>query len=649
MHGVFKQSSTSTKLRVVFDGSAVSTTGTSLNQSLMVGPTRHPTLENIILKFRSYPIALTADVSKMYREVELSNSDRDFHRFLWRSTPEKVIQDYRMTRVTFGVSASPYLAVRTLQQTAADHGQDHPEAAQHIRSSFYVDDLLAGAPSVEAALKLHSDLREILKKGGFNLCKWRSSSSSVMHKIPKELHESLLVKEVTGSQTANYPKALGLEWNSVTDCMSPSIKDPETNAPTKRGVVSNVSKTFEVLGWISPSILIMKILYQQLWNLNTGWDEKIPDRLLKIHTQWKEQLPLLSQRQLPRFYYHTDSQPLTRELHCFSDASKKACGAVIYVRSTYRDYPPLVSLVVSKTKVAKLPKEGKPANTIPRQELCGALLLTQILFPVKAALKISDEDVYAWTDASIVLSWIDSHPKDYKPYVSNRISAILEVTSPGTWKHVPTSQNPADCASRGLMPKDLLNHGLWWEGPSWLSEEPIPVPKQPPRKPIFTPENRIVCNALQPAPPPFLISRYSNYHKLLAITAWCLRLIQKLKHPQLTETSNSSRRLSVRETQQAEVRLAKLSQRRSFPKELHDLLHNHAVAPSSRLVALAPFVDDKQLLRVGGRLKNSSLTYSQSYPVILDIVREYYEIFGKSGNKFLTKKFLRHCVCKGIS
>ena len=102
MHGVFKQSSTSTKLRVVFDGSAVSTTGISLNQSLMVGPTLHPTLESIILRFRSYPIALTADISKMYREVELSDSDRDFHRFLWRSTPEEVIRDYRMTRVTLG-------------------------------------------------------------------------------------------------------------------------------------------------------------------------------------------------------------------------------------------------------------------------------------------------------------------------------------------------------------------------------------------------------------------------------------------------------------------------------------------------------------------------------------------------------------------
>ena len=168
------------------------------------------------------------------------------------------------------------------------------------------------------------------------------------------------------------------------------------------------------------------------------------------------------------------------------------------------------------------------------------------------------------------------------------------------------------------MPKDLLNHGLWWNGPSWLSEEPIPVPKQPPRKPIFTPENRVVCNALQLAPPPFLTSRYSSYHKLLAITAWCLRFLHKLKHSHLSEPSTTGRRLSVREIQQAEVRLAKLSQRRSFPKELHDLLHDHSVVPSSRLVSLAPFVDDKQLLRVGGRLKKSSLTHSQSYPIILD-------------------------------
>ena len=114
MHAVFKDSSTTTKLRVVFDGSAITTSATSLNQALLVGPTIQPTLSNILLKFRSYPIALTADISKMYREVKLAPEDKDLHRFLWRASPNLPLQDYRMTRVTFGVSASPYLAVKTL-------------------------------------------------------------------------------------------------------------------------------------------------------------------------------------------------------------------------------------------------------------------------------------------------------------------------------------------------------------------------------------------------------------------------------------------------------------------------------------------------------------------------------------------------------
>ena len=97
---------------------AHTSTGISLNQSLLVGPTLHPTLETILLRFRTYPIAVSADISKMYREVELAEEDRDLHRFLWRPTPDDPVQDYRMKRVTFGVSASPYLAVRTLQQTA---------------------------------------------------------------------------------------------------------------------------------------------------------------------------------------------------------------------------------------------------------------------------------------------------------------------------------------------------------------------------------------------------------------------------------------------------------------------------------------------------------------------------------------------------
>ena len=162
-----------------------------------------------------------------------------------------------MTRVTFGVSASPYLAVRTLQQSAEDHGAGYPSASLHILQSFYVDDLLAGANTAEEALKLYEDLRTILSKAGFNLCKWRSSSTTVLTSIPLNLQETLPVKEMTESHSPSHPKVLGLEWDSRLDLMAPALQPPTSYKTTKRGVVSDVSKTFDILGWISPSVLMM--------------------------------------------------------------------------------------------------------------------------------------------------------------------------------------------------------------------------------------------------------------------------------------------------------------------------------------------------------------------------------------------------------
>ena len=612
MHSVTKQSSTSTKLRVVFDGSAATTSGVSLNQSLMIGPTLHPTLGAILIKFRSYPIAITADISKMYREVSLSTADKDLHRFLWRPTPQDSIQDYRMTRVTFGVSASPYLAVRTLQQAATDHGEGYPGASRHILESFYVDDLLAGADTPEDAITLYQDLRAILAKAGFNLCKWRSSSNYVLSSIPPSLQETLPVKEMTESHSPSHPKALGLEWDSRLDLMAPAIQPPKHYNTTKRGVVSDVSKTFDILGWISPAVLVMKLLYQQLWQLKTGWDEQIPSDLIDQHSLWRQQLPVLSSKQLPRCYFRTDAPTLTKQLHGFADASLKVYGAVIYMRSTYSDHPPMLSLIISKTRVAKL----KP-STVPRQELCAAVLLTELLTEVKGILQIPEDDIYCWSDSSIVLSWLDGHPRDYKVFVTNRIHSILQATSPQTWRHVPTAENPADCASRGMMPEELLAYKLWWEGPEWLHQEPISIPWQPPRKPLLAPELRlpVSINSLQPAPPPMLESRYSSYHKLITITAWCLRFYHKISRH---KGASSGKHLTAKELYQAEHLLARLSQNRSFPKERDALLYDRRISPNSRLLSLAPYLDQELLLRVGGRLSQSFLTMSQKHPVIAD-------------------------------
>ena len=95
-------------------------------------------------------------------------------RLTWRANLESPISDFRMTWVTFGVASSPYLAVQALQQTALDFGEEFPKSRPHIKFSLYVDDLLAGADTLEEATLLQEELQGVLLKGGFDLRKWRT-------------------------------------------------------------------------------------------------------------------------------------------------------------------------------------------------------------------------------------------------------------------------------------------------------------------------------------------------------------------------------------------------------------------------------------------------------------------------------------------
>ena len=119
-HSVIKESSTTTKLRVVFDASARTSTGVSLNDVLMTGPKTQDDLFNILLRVRVHPIALIADVEKMYRQIEVDPSDRDYQRIVWRNSPSDPIQDYQLSTVTYGTGSAPYAATRCLRQLALD-------------------------------------------------------------------------------------------------------------------------------------------------------------------------------------------------------------------------------------------------------------------------------------------------------------------------------------------------------------------------------------------------------------------------------------------------------------------------------------------------------------------------------------------------
>lgn len=155
MHTVYKATSTTTKVRAVFDASAKSSTGVSLNDTILIGPTVHPPLTDVLLLFRSYFVTLTAVISKMYRAVELICADWDLHRFVWRSDPTTPLKDYCLTRVTFGVSASSFAANMAVKQNALEYAHEYPLSADVVEKCFYVDDCLTGADDSNAALILY--------------------------------------------------------------------------------------------------------------------------------------------------------------------------------------------------------------------------------------------------------------------------------------------------------------------------------------------------------------------------------------------------------------------------------------------------------------------------------------------------------------
>ena len=255
MHVVYKDSSTTTKVRAVFDASAKSASGVSLNDTLLVGPTVHPPLIDVLLRFRMHHVALTTDVSKMYRAVELVFSDRDYHRFVWRSYPNRLLKDYRMRRATFGVSASYFAANMAVKRNAIELADKYPLAAAAVHKSFYVDYGLTGADDIESAITLKRQLQDLLIHGGFMLIKWNSSEPLVLQAIFPDLRESKEVHSISSSEQ-DYIKTLGLEWNTATDIFHITISElPSSEAVTKRTLISNIAKVFDVFGWFAPATI----------------------------------------------------------------------------------------------------------------------------------------------------------------------------------------------------------------------------------------------------------------------------------------------------------------------------------------------------------------------------------------------------------
>ncbi|XP_043494162.1 uncharacterized protein LOC122519062 [Polistes fuscatus] len=258
-HAVIKSTSTTTKVRVVFDASAKNSQGISLNSTLLVGPTIQDTLVEHLLRFRTYRYVLTADIEKMYRQIWIHPDDRQYQRIFWIHKDR--IRTFELNTVTFGIASAPFLAIRTIKQLAKDESVNYPLGAEILNRDLYVDDLITGTDDVETLGRIRDQTIEILKRGGFNIRQWASNYRPILDKL-----DTKKVNVEFFSGETSILKTLGISWNTHHDHLIYTVAPIDLHEKiTKRRILSEIAKIYDPLGLLGPIILTAKILIQDCW------------------------------------------------------------------------------------------------------------------------------------------------------------------------------------------------------------------------------------------------------------------------------------------------------------------------------------------------------------------------------------------------
>ena len=614
------------RIRVVFDSSA-QYNNVSLNDVLMSGPDFTNSLLGVLMRFRREAIAISADVEQMFYNFQVTENHRDFLRFFWYrdNNPDLELIEYRMTVHVFGNTPSPAIATYGMRKSVENADSDVQDFVNH---DFYVDDGLISVHNDEVATDLIRRTQAALFDGGkLRLHKVASNSRNVLASLPpddlaKGLKDINLVKDLAPLQNS-----LGLIWDINTDTFMYKFSGAEKPL-TRRGVLSIVNSLYDPLGFLAPVIIQGKLFLREVNDLNYGWDDPLSTDLSDRWLLWKDTLSNLNTVTFPRMYSSVSlSQAHRIELHMFCDASKEAIGAVAYLKVFDTDYSSgKVCFLLGKAKVA--PQHG---HTIPRLELCAAVLAADIYDIILEHLHIDFDTVQFYTDSQVVLGYINNEKRRFYVYVSNRVDRIRRSTFPSQWTYVSSECNPADQATRGVLMSDIQN-SVWINGPGFLQEpEHGSTCSQVQEFPLINadydenvrPLVNVNMTNLSPARSSIVerFSKFSSWKTLLKAVSLLRHLVRSFKKDSVYckgwHMCHKSK--TVDSLKQAEFFVVSQVQQECFSKEIQCLKNNSSLPTSSPLIPLSPFLDDEGILRVGGRLSKLERVhgFSQVHPIIV--------------------------------
>lgn len=537
------------KLRVVFDGSFGQP---SINNLLMTGPNLLTVIPVCLTSFRLFDIPVTADIEKAFLQISIEQSDRDFLRFIHEGT------DFRFCRLPFGLTCSPSVLNSGLKLLYDSFETEYPDSIHRLRHCTYVDDVVTSFPDEKSLLQFKSESMELFRLAGMNLRGWTSSPS----------------------------KILGLTYHNETDEITLPLNrhDLESVKATRREVLSYTSSLFDPLGLWLPWTIRLRSLLQASWKAKLDWDDCFPPDLDESWQHLKREASQERELRHPRcLQYESEGNS---ELHAFCDASQKAYATCIYLVS-----PSYSRLVYARSRVTPL----KPLLTIPRAELMAALLASRSVVMLTSNIPdLKKLPVFFWSDSTCVLGWLRGAPSRLQPFVRNRVTEISQTD--GVWSYVPSGENPADVASRGISARALNSSDLWFHGPSWIHTR-CDWPSQP--SIVGDPEVSVVVSHCTEEPCEAtvcdILPRVSTLCRFVRILSWILRFVRLLRKSRTTSTDPF---LTYKEQQLALYSAIQHVQEEHYPAECQLARDGASLPRSSPLFPLKPQWDHERSVLV---------------------------------------------------
>lgn len=613
------------QIRVVFDSSS-QYQGICLNEVLLTGPDLNNTLVGVLLRFRKDKIALLADIQQMFYCFEVAEAHRNFLRFLWYKGNDikNDIVDYRMKVHVFGNSPSPAVAIyglrRAIREGASKYGDD---TVQFVERHFYVDDGLISVQTDHQAVDLLKRTQASLAESNIRLHKFISNSPDVLKALSQEDCATSVKDLDLSGDTQSIQRSLGLLWEISTDTLTFSVSsDPKPF--TRRGVLSTVNSIFDPLGLLAPVTVSGRALLRELTADLSDWDTPLPEEKRDKWDSWRCSLQDLKQLHVPRTYTDKSLRDAERtELVVFSDASMKAIGAVAYLKAIQSDGNIETGFVMAKGKLAP-----RSEPTIPRLELCGAVLAVELADLIQEELDVEFDEVKFYSDSKVVLGYIHNTTKRFYVFVHNRILRIRHSSRPEQWHYVPSEENPADHISRFLSASRLTKTN-WFFGPTFLKRTTEKDKKKMERFELVQPEKDIEIRpeiktyttcVTESTLKSNCFQRFSTLQSFLRAIACLIHIVKSFKHSNKVNQCKGwhwcKQPRSPEELHQAMEVILQAAQKHAFQKEWLALQAKRPVPKDSSLQRLNPVIMDG-LIRIGGRLKHSNLDTNERHPVIL--------------------------------